>query len=120
MADGKFFTDSTKDLIVDVLDGLKDWGLLEPVEKPVYRIVLNQVDKYADKFIPDEFDAKINEVAQLALNGQYEEAAGKGGEIIDALVNFEKVDDSIEKLVFVDGLKFIVRQILLFIEKKKN
>lgn len=120
MANGKFFTDKTKDLIVDVLDGLKNWGILEPIEKPLYRIVLNQVDKYADKVVPDVYDDKINELAQMALAGDYVEAAGLGGEIIDDLVNFEKLDDSVEKLIFVDGLKFIVRQIILYIEKKKE
>ena len=118
--DGKFLSDGTKKLIIDVLDDLTKLGVFELIERPAYSILLNQVDKYADKVVPDEYDGKINEIATLALNGQYEEAAGKGGEIIDALVNLEKVNDEIEKLVFVDGLKFIVRQILLFIEKRKS
>ena len=120
MADGKFLTDATKDALVDVLDNLTKLGIFEPLERPAYRIVLNQVDKYADKYVPDELDDKINDAATLALNGEYEEAAGKAGEIIDFLVNLEKVDDSIEKLVFVDGLKFVVRQLVLFIESKKK
>lgn len=119
MADGKFFTDDTKDLIVDALDGLTKLGILEPLERPAYRIVLNQVDKYADKAIPDIYDAKINEIVTLALNKQFEDAAEKAGQIIDDLVDFESLNDDIEKLVFVDGLKFIVRQIQLYIIKKK-
>jgi hypothetical protein len=119
MADGKFFTDDTKDLIVDVLDGLTKLGILEALERPAYRIVLNQVDKYADKAIPDIYDAQINEVVILALNKEFEKAAEKAGRIIDDLVDFEKINDDIEKLVFVDGLKFIVRQIQLYIEKEK-
>lgn len=118
--DGKFLTDSTKDVVVDVLDALTNVGVFEIIEKPAYRIVLNQVDKYADKVVPDKYDVLINELAVLALNKQYEEAAEKAGLIIDGLVNIEAVDDAIEKLVFVDGLKFIVRQIQLFIEKKKE
>lgn len=118
--DGKFFTNETKDLIVEVLDELKNWGILEPVEKPIYRIGLNQVDMYADKVVPDEYDAKINEVVRLALDNQFEEAAELAGEIIDDLVNLENVNDEIEKLVFVDGLKFFVRQIQLYIQKKRE
>ena len=118
--DGKFLTYETKDIIVKVLDELTNVGIFEPLEKTAYRIALNQVDKYADKVVPDEYDALINNVATLALNKQYEEAAGEAGKIIDGLINIEAVSDDIEKLVFVDGLKFIVRQIQLFIEKKKN
>ena len=120
MADGKFFTDETKDLIVDILDNLTKLGILEVLERPAYKIVLNQVDKYADKVVPDIYDDQINEVVTLALSEQYEEAAEKAGIIIDDLVDLEKVNDDIEKLVFVDGLKFIVRQIQLYIEKKKS
>jgi len=118
--DGKFFSESTKEVIIDVLDGLKDFGIYEVVERPIYRIVLGQVDKYADKVVPDELDEKINLAAQLAINGDYEKSAEQVGEIIDILVNIEKIDDNIEKMIFVDGLKFVVRQILLYVEKKKG
>lgn len=120
MADGKFLTDETKDVLVDVLDGLTKLGILEPLERPAYRIVLNQIDKYADKVVPDEFDELINSAAQLALNEEYEAAAGIVGQILDDLIDLEKVEDTTEALIFVDGLKFIVRQILLYIEKREE
>jgi len=118
--DGKFLSDKTKDTIVDVLDELTKVGILEPLERPAYRIMLNQIDKYADKVVPDEYDAEINLIAQLALDEAFEEAAEVAGELIDKLVDLESVSDGIEKLVFVDGLKFLVRQIQLYIEKKRN
>jgi hypothetical protein len=117
--DGKFLTDKTKDALVEVLDELTSVGIFEIVEKPAYRIVLSQVDKYADKVVPDEYDKLINDAALLALNKQYAEAAEVVGTIIDGLVNIEALSDDVEKLVFVDGLKFIVHQIQLYIEKKK-
>lgn len=117
--DGKFLTEKTKDGIIEVLDELTKLGMFELIERPAYRIILNQIDIYADKIVPDEYDTLINETITLALSGEYELAAGKAGEIIDGLVNIEAVNDDIEKLVFVDGLKFIVRQIQLYIEKKK-
>jgi len=118
--DGKFLTKDTKKNIIEILDGLTNLGIFEIVEKPAYTLILNQIDKYADKVVPDEYDNMINDISELALNGYYEKAAEKAGIIIDGLIDFEKVNDSIEKLVFVDGLKFIVRQIQFYIEKKKS
>lgn len=118
--DGKFLSDKTKDLLVGILDELTKVKLLEPLDGPMYRIVINKVDQYADTVVPDVLDDQINAAAELALEGHYELAAEHVGIIIDELVDIEAVNDEIEKLVFVDGLKFLVRQLQLYIEKKRN
>lgn len=118
--DGKFFKDETKDGIVKVLDEATNVGVFEVVEKQAYRIVLNQIDKFADKHVPDSLDDAINATVIYALSGAYEAAAESAGRIIDDLVDIEKVSDDIEKLVFVDGLKFVVRQLQMYIENRKN
>lgn len=117
--DGKFLSDSTKDALIDIIDATTKLGVFEMVERPILRFSINQVDKYADKHIPDKYDDLINAACELALSGEYVEASGVCGEIIDDLVNFSNIDDNIEKLVFVDGLKFLVRQVQFYIEKKK-
>jgi hypothetical protein len=121
MADGKFFTKETKDLIVNVVDDAVKLGVIgELVDGLAARGLVNIVDHYGDKYVPDEYDATINEVATLALNGEYELAGGKAGELINDLVDIPMLDDSIEKLVFVDGLKFVVRLLQDYIEKKRE
>lgn len=127
--DGQVLTKETKKLIVVIGDDLIKGdmitknkllaGLIELGDGPILNVVIEFIDAQGDKVIPDELDAKINEACNLAIKGQFEEAAGVAGEVIDQLVDLEKVDDSIEHLVFVDGLKFMVRNIQLYIEKNK-
>lgn len=116
---GKFFSEETKDMIVKVGDDLiKGNAIVEMADGPALRIVVNYLDKIGDKYVPDNFDTPINEAITAALNGQFEEAAGQIGITIDAIVDIPKVDDELEKLLFVDGLKFIARSIQVWIEKK--
>jgi hypothetical protein len=128
--DGKFFTQETKDLIVKVGEDLivgseisKNAVIatgIEILDGPAIRLFVNYIDKLADQKIPDEFDAVINETIKMAIAGNYEEATEAIGTLIDSIVDIPVLDDQLEKLLFVDGLKFIARIILNWIEKKKT
>lgn len=119
--DGKFFTDKTKDGLVKIIDdNIKGNVLVEMIDGPLARAAVNVVDSYGDKHIPDKYDDKINLAVNMALDGDYENASQQAGEILDDVIDLQKVDDSTEKLIFVDGLKFIVRQIIYFIERRKK
>lgn len=127
--DGKFFTQETKDLIVKVGEDLivgseisKNAAVatgIEILDGPAIRLFVNYIDKLADQKIPDEFDAAINETIKMAIAGNYEEAIEAIGTLIDSIVDIPVLDDQLEKLLFVDGLKFIARIIQNWIEKKK-
>jgi len=118
--DGKVFSQETKDLIVKVADDVvKLPGWAEPFDGMAFKILVNFIDKQGDKVIPDKFDELINMAVALALNKQYEEAAAEAGAALDALVDIPYLDDDVEKLVFIDGAKFLVRLIQNWIEKKK-
>lgn len=118
--DRKFISKETKKLALEVIDKATNFGIFEPLEKPIYGFVIDKVlDKYGDKFVPDRYDPLINKACFFALSGDYEEAAGAVGEILDDMVNLEALADTTEKLIFVDGLKFFVRQIMLYVEKRK-
>lgn len=118
--DGKFFSEETKDLIVSVGDDLiKGNAIVEMADGPALRIVVNYLDKLGDKHVPDNFDQPINDCIGLAMSGNFEEAAQMIGETIDKIVDIPKVNEELEKLLFVDGFKFIARSIQVWIEKKK-
>jgi len=118
--DGKVFKKETKKRLANFVDDQIDAGWFEPVDGLVARGLVDFVDKKGDKFIPDEFDEKIDECVLLCIDGKFEEAAGKAGETIDTLVDLKWLDDDVEALVFVDGSKFIVRLLQNWIEQKKN
>lgn len=115
--DGKFLTKETKDNLIDLFDDLTTLGIWEVVERPAYSIILNQIDKYADKIVPDYLDAEINTVCNLIMDKQFDEAAIVAGEVIDSLVDIKRLTDEVEKLLFVDGLTFIVRQLQVIINR---
>lgn len=118
--DGKVFSKETKDLIVKVADDVvKLPALIEPFDSMAFSILVNFIDKQGDKVIPDKFDGLINVTVALALNKQYEEAAAEAGSALDALIDIPYLDDEVEKLLFVDGAKFLVRLLQNWIEKKK-
>lgn len=117
--DGKFLKDATIDNLAKMLDDGTKAGILEPIDGMLYKAGIKMIDKYADKFVPDHLDDQINTAVELAMDGDYTTAAESAGIILDSLVDLESVSDEIEKLVFVDGLKFLVRQIQFYIEKKK-
>ena len=119
--DGKVFSKETKDLVVSVIDDVVKvpvWA--EPFDGIAFRVIINFIDKEGDKIIPDTFDANINAIIQKALSGGYEEAAAIAGEALDDLIDVPYLEDEIEKLVFVDGARFVVRLIQNWIEKKKS
>ena len=119
--DGKVFTKETKELIVNLADELVEAPIyIEPFDGVAFRILVNLIDKYGDKVIPDEFDEAINDSVLLALAGEYEAAAAVIGEAIDAVVDIPYIEDDIEALVFIDGAKFLVRIIQHWIESKKK
>jgi hypothetical protein len=128
--DGKFFNQETKDLIVKVGEDLivgseisKNAVIatgIEILDGPAIRLFVNYIDRLADQKIPDEFDATINETIKMAIAGDYEEATEAVGTLLDSIVDIPVLDDQLEKLLFVDGLKFIVRLIQNWIEKKKT
>lgn len=128
--DNKCLSKETKDLLVGIAEELivgskisKNAFVAAAIEMgdaPAARIIINYIDKLGDKYIPDELDPKINEACTLAIAGNYVLAAQKVGEILDSVIDLKKVEDNIEKIVFVDGLTFCARMILLFIEKRKQ
>ena len=121
MSDGKVFTDSTKDLIVKVVDDAIKLGVIgELIDGIMLRGIVNVVDHYGDKFIPDDYDPEINEICELGLNGEYDEAAGKAGSLMNKLIDLPVMDEGTEEFVFVNGLKFLVSLLQNWIEKQKT
>ena len=119
--DGKVFQKETKGKLVKMIDDAIDLPFYaEPFDGPAAKALVNWIDDFGDKHIPDEFDKHIDEAANLALDGKYEEAAAITGKIIDDNLDIKYISDDVEALLFVDGARFIVRFVQNWIEKKKN
>ena len=119
--DGKVFQKETKKKIVKMIDdSIKLPFYAEPFDGPAAKALVNFIDTQGDKHIPDEFDTAIDNAANLALDGKYEEAAAAAGKIVDENLDIKYIPDDMEALLFVDGARFIVRFVQNWIEKKKN
>jgi hypothetical protein len=119
--DGKVFQKETKSKIVKMIDDavkLPFWA--EPFDGAAARAIVNYIDSQGDKHIPDTFDSAIDNAVNLALDGNYEEAAAKAGAVIDENLDIKYLPDDVEALLFVDGARFIVRFVQNWIEKKKK
>ena len=120
MSDGKVFTKKTKNLIVKVADDMVKLPFyLEPFDGPGFRMIINFIDSKADKFIPDEIDPLINEGIELAFNGETDAASEKIGTALNKVINVPLLEEDSEQLMFVDGVRFILRVIKNWIENKK-
>ena len=119
--DGKVFQKETKGKLVKMIDDAIDLPFYaEPFDGPAAKALVNFIDTQGDKHIPDEFDAAIDNAANLALDGEYEAAAAAAGKIVDENLDIKYIPDDMEALLFVDGARFIVRFVQNWIEKKKN
>lgn len=120
MSDGKFFTQETKDLLKKAGDDalkLPFWA--EPFDGPAFGIIINIVDKNADKVVPDEYDAGINSAIQNAFAGNFEVAEAEAATILNKVIDLPYLEEDTEYMVFVNGLGFLVSIIKQWIEKKK-
>ena len=121
MSDGKVLTKETKALIVQAVDdALQLPWYAEPFDGKLAKILLDFLDKKADKVIPDEVDALINAAITEAFNGQYDLAAEKAGTAINIVVDIPLIDEDTENALIVDSIRVIIRFILNWIEKRKE
>ena len=121
MADGKVFTDSTKDGLVKIVDDAIKLGVVgELLDNLAIRGAVNVIDFYGDKIIPDDYDPFINEVIQLILEEKYALAAEKAGSLMNKLIDLPVMDETTEEFVFVQGMKFLVSMLMNYIEKQKS
>ena len=118
--DGKCFSDETKDLIVKVGDEAIKAGVIgELVDGLGVRGLINIVDHYADKVIPDEFDSSINQVATLALNGDYVESIEVAEDVLTDLADL-KIENPTVEIIVKSGISLLVGLLKDYIEKKKE
>lgn len=120
MADGKIFTKQTKKFLSDVLcEEIKFKGFIKLIKRQIVNTALNLADKYGDKYIPDRFDPKIDEVAVLCGNGEWIEAAEVVGKVADGELNLPG-DKSTQTKMIVNGFMFGASIVLNWIENKKK
>lgn len=119
MADGKVLTNETKQLLTKALDdAIKLPFYLEFADGYAIKIILNIVDKKADKFIPDVIDPMINTGIRLAFEGNKEQAAMELGTALNLLVNVPYLEEDTEQALCVDGFRFLLRVLLDWVKKK--
>jgi len=120
MSDGIFLTKETKKFLSDVLcDTIKLKGIFKLIKRQIVNIALNLIDKYGDRYIPDRFDVKINEVAMLCGEKMWTEAAEIVGNVASGEIKI-KGDQSIKTRWFVNGAMFFASWIENWIEEKKK
>ena len=120
MADGKFFSEQTKDAIVKFGDELiKVNAFLEVVDGPSLRIVTNYIDKLGDKFIPDEYDQNINDAVTKVIEGDYDGACDDIAVIENKIIDLPYTDEDTELDIFKAGNAFLLALLKDFIAKKK-
>lgn len=120
MSDGQVFTKNTKKFLVIILcDTFKFKGFLNLVRKRIFNIVVNMIDKFGDKYIPDKFDPKLNEIANLCGTGKWEEAALIVGRIANGKIKLPG-SKTYKTKTFENGTMFIASLIEEWIDKKKK
>ncbi|WP_159521763.1 hypothetical protein [Sunxiuqinia indica] len=118
--DGKVFTPETKKLIAKAGDDMiKLPFYAEPFDGPALKIVLNFLDEKADKFIPDDIDPLLNQSINMAFEGNYSEASELAGTALNKVIDIPLLEEDTEQVMFVDGVRFIIRLVKNWIEKKK-
>lgn len=121
MSDGKFLTESTRELVVKVIDdAIKLPFYFEPFDDVAIKALLKFVDKYADKVIPDNLDEQLNEAIVLALDGNLDEAIFNLVSIGNELVDIPLLDEDTEQQVGVDAAKLIVSFVKDWATKKNT
>lgn len=108
--DGKFLSKVTKALIVSFLLGLfikKIPWYLRKIVKVVVPIVINVIDKYADKVIPDKIDPLINMAITAIDKGDYDKAGQATGVALDMLVEIQNVSGIKKRNAFVTGAQLL-------------
>lgn len=119
--DGKVFTKETKKALVKMLDDLIDlpW-YLEPLDAPGFNMLIGFIDKYGDKYIPDEIDPLINESIMAAMAGNYDLAAEKASTALNAVIDVPLIEEDQEQAVFLSGITFLINLIKSWVENKKQ
>ena len=118
----QFLTKETNDLVKDIIvEAVKPKVpfLLRALVSPSVGIVLNLVNKYADKVVPDSVDGYINIAIKEAHTGNYNLAAASIGKAADTLIDIPNVDDVHESNLFISIAQAIVQGVKVWIEKKK-
>lgn len=117
---GKVFSAETKKQIARAVDDLiKLPFYAEPFDGPAIKIILNFLDEKADKFIPDEIDPLLNEAITLAFAGNFAEASNLAGTALNKVIDVPLLEEDTEQVMFVDGVRFIIRVVKNWIEKKQ-
>ena len=119
MADGKVLSKSTIKFLSKVGADLIKAGIAEPVDGVAITILLNILNKQADKFVPDSMDSQINEIAVLCGEKKWDEAAEKAAILADQYIDVPFLDDEMERKAFISVANAIVSLIELWINKKK-
>lgn len=107
MADGKVWTKETVDILVGftyerIKAKLPGWLKLLGIVKPVLRIALNMLNKYADKVIPDEVDVYINSGILKIKDGDYKGASDDFATAENTLVDIPFLDEQNEQKAFAN------------------
>lgn len=118
---GKVLTKETKVQIVKVLDdAIKLPFYIEPFDAIALNTLLNLVDRYADKVVPDELDANLNAAIQLALGGEEEKAIEMVVSIANALVDIPLLDEDTEQEIGINAMKLIISFVKDWITKRRG
>lgn len=116
----KIFSKETKDRLVKVIDdAIEINAFVETIDGPAIRVLIGIIENYADKYVDSKFDELINQVANFALDKDFESALQSLGLILDSLIDIEEMSDENERLIFVDGMRFIGRLLTTYLNKAK-
>lgn len=119
--DGKVFSSETKKKAREVLDEvIKLKGFKELLSDIGLFGVVEAVDYFGDKVIPDEFDTALNDAVSLAIEKDYEGAMEALADLLDSVIDIPVLDDAQEEFVFQQGMKFLIAIIKNWIVKQQE
>lgn len=121
MPDGKVFTKETKQNLRQVLDdvvALKGWK--ELLSDIGLWGVVEAVDYFGDKIVPDQYDESLNNITALILAKDYDAAGVALGDLLNVVIDIPVLDETQEEFVFKQGLQFIISILKNYIAKKQG
>jgi len=107
-------------LIEEVREAIAQWleekinvgSLLEPFDKMIFRLIINQVDNNFGEKIPEPYQSEIRDTLTLIFKEKdIDTAVTNVFEFLDSIIDIPLFDDESEKLIF-EGLSTLVAGIL--------